>query len=129
MMIRMDRTAAFYAGPSYRGAGFPIFSGSRRQRGGSILGAIKSMVMPVLGTIGKSALKQAVGFAGDVVGDVTKGRSIRSSLKSHGLKRLRNVGSEAIQTVMSSRKRRNPSKRRGPPTKRRRHNKGRRANF
>ena len=64
MIKRMDRTAAFYAGPSYRGSGFPVFSGSRRQRGGSILGAIKSMVMPVLGTIGKSALKQAVGFAG-----------------------------------------------------------------
>ena len=116
----MDRTAAFYAGPSYRGAGFPVFSGSRRQRGGSILGAIKSMVMPVLGTIGKTALKQAVGFAGDVVGDISKGRSIRSSLRSHGLKRLKNVGSEALQTIVSSRKRPNPSTRRAPPAKRQR---------
>ena len=122
----MDRTAAFYAGPSYHGAGFPVFSGSRRQRGGSILGAIKSMVMPVLGTIGKTALKQAVGFAGDVVGDISKGRSIRSSLRSHGLKRLKNVGSEALQTIVSSRKRPNPSTRRAPPAKRK---KRRTANF
>ena len=124
----MDRTAAFYAGPSYRGAGFPVFSGSRRQRGGSILGAIKSMVMPVLGSLGKSALKQAVGFAGDVVGDITQGRNLRSSLKSRGLKRLKNVGSETIQTILPSRKRSNPPTRRAPPTKRRRKN-IRRANF
>ena len=126
----MDRTAAFYAGPSYRGAGFPVFSGSRRQRGGSILGAIKSMVMPVLGSIGKSALKQAVGFAGDVASDISQGRSLRSSLKSHGLKRLKNVGSEAFKTVMSSRKRSLPSTRHAPPAKRQRKSRIRRtANF
>ena len=78
------------------------------------------MVMPVLGTIGKSALKQAVGFAGDVVGDISRGRNIRSSLKSRGLKRLQNVGTEAVQTMMPSRKRRNPSTRRAPAAKRRR---------
>ena len=47
----MDRTAAFYSRPSYVGAGFPVFAGSRRQRGGSILGALKSMVGPVLSSL------------------------------------------------------------------------------
>ena len=54
-----DRTAAFYSGPSYtfRGAGFPVYSGSRRQRGGSILGALARNVLPALG---KTALSQAI---------------------------------------------------------------------
>ena len=132
----MDRTAHFYASPSYvgRGAGFPIFSGSRRQRGGSILGSIKSLVLPTLATVGKhvgkTALSEAVGLAKDVVGDVVKGRNIGQSLKQHGLKRLKNVGKSGLQAVGSkfnpftsskrSKRKRNTTSTRQPAKKRRR---------
>ena len=100
---RMDHTAAFYSGPSYgqRGSGFPVFAGSRRQRGGSILGALKSLVLPALSNIGKSALKQAVGLASDVAGDVMSGRQVGQSLKQHGVRRLKNVGRSGLRTVIN----------------------------
>ena len=93
-----DRTATFYSAPSYvfRGAGFPVYSGSRRQRGGSILGALARNVLPALG---KTALSQAIGLAGDVVSDVMKGRKVTDSLKSHGLRRLKKVGVAGIQAM------------------------------
>ena len=86
----MDATQAFYSAPSYayRGGSFPVFAGSRRQRGGSILGSLAKMVMPVLGAVGKAALNQAAGLAGDLVSDAQQGRSFRQSLKQRGLSRL-----------------------------------------
>lgn len=100
----MDHTAQFYSGPTYvgKGAGFPVFSGSRRQRGGSALGAMKSIAMPILSSVGKTALKQAVGLAGDVVGDVIRGRNIKDSMKEHGIKRLKNVGKAGLREVAST---------------------------
>lgn len=132
----MDRTAKFYSSPSYvgHGAGMPIFSGSRRQRGGSILGSIKSLVQPTLTSMGKAAINQAVGLAGDVLGDVFRGRTIKQSLTQHGLKRLKNVGTAGLDDVKSrfstfasskrsTRKRKATSKVRSakvPPAKKRR---------
>ena len=98
----MDRTAAFYSAPSYqyRGAGgFPVFSGSRRQRGGSILGSIAKVAMPILGNIGKAALGQAVGLAKDVAGDLAQGRNIGQLLKQHGLKRLKNTAMSSLSNI------------------------------
>ena len=131
MNDNMDRTAQFYSTPSYvgRGAGLPIFVGSRRQRGGSILGSVKSLVLPTLTSVGKTALKQAVGLAGDVASDIARGRNIRQSLKQHGLKRLKNVGKESLghlasqlnpfsSSKRSTRKRTSTGK--VPPSKRRR---------
>lgn len=88
----MDYTAHFYSKPSYVGAGGAIFSGSRRQRGGSILGSIKSVVVPFVKSIGRNlfgvAKKQAVGLASDVVSDAINGRNIKDSLKARGKQRL-----------------------------------------
>lgn len=103
----MDRTAAFYSGPSYRGSGFPVYAGSRRQRGGSILGAIKKTVLPALGNVagkvGTKILSNGIGLAGDVAGDVLLGRqSFSKSLKHHGLKRLKNIGREGLGDVIGS---------------------------
>ena len=112
----MDRTATFYSAPSYhyRGAGgFPVFSGSRRQRGGSILGSIAKVAMPILGNIGKAALGQAVGLAKDVAGDLVQGRNIGQSLKQHGLKRLKNTAMTSLSNMTG----RPPS---GPRRRRRR---------
>ena len=116
----MDRTAAFYSRPSYVGAGFPVFAGSRRQRGGSILGALKSMVGPVLSSLKSSVMKEGVGLLSDVVSDVTQGRSLGSSLKTRGLKRLGNVGNQTLSTILPSRKRRVSATAGAPATKRRR---------
>ena len=138
----MDRTAAFYSHPSYQHGGgtFAVFSGSRRQRGGGVLGSIAQAVVPSLKSVGKavgrSALKQAVGLASDVAGDVLAGRNIGASLKTRGKARLLNVartagtqGLKAMQNVLSgNRKRpaqpntRHPAakKRRVVPPKRRR---------
>ena len=87
----MDTAHAFYSGPSYLyrgGGGFPVFAGSRRQRGGSLLGSLAKMVMPVLGAVGKAALNQAAGLAGDLVDDARQGLPFRQSLKRRGLNRL-----------------------------------------
>ena len=68
----MDRTAAYYSSPTYKfGAGYmPVFSGSRRQKGGSIFGAMKNLFMPVLNALGKKIVKrgahEAIGLAKDV---------------------------------------------------------------
>ena len=125
----LSSTATFYFGPSYafRGSGFPVYAGSRRQRGGSILGSLARNVLP---TLGKAALGQALGLAGDVVSDVFKGRKVTDSLKSHGLRRLKNVGMAGIRAFSGNTKapkvsRKRPLKKKNkkksqPPRKRRR---------
>lgn len=141
----MDRTAAFYSRPSYVSGAGAIFSGARRQRGGSVLGAIKSIVTPILGLNGKlgSSLKRnALGFVKDVATDVIKGRNVKNSLltrgKERGLKTLkqtfysapeankrkrrqRGSGKKRASSKRPSRKRR-ASRKRTPKAKRRRHN-------
>ena len=98
----MDRTAAFYSAPSYyhRGSGgFPVYAGSRRQRGGSILGSLAKIAMPMLKSVGKAALGQAVGFAKDVAGDLAEGRNIRESLKQRGISRLKKTAMSGLSTI------------------------------
>lgn len=101
LFYNMDRTASFYSRPSYYGAGFPVFAGSRRMRGGSILGALRGIVTPLLKNVGKNALKQAVGFASDVADDVISGRNFKESLKSHGKRRAINFGKSAASTAIT----------------------------
>ena len=49
----MDHTVHFYSQPSYRGgANFPIFTGSRRQRGGGIFGSLGRMFAPIAKRVG-----------------------------------------------------------------------------
>ena len=134
----MDRTASFYAQPSY-GGGFPVFSGSRRQRGGGIFGALARVALPFAKRIGTSLLKkgarQAIGLAQDVASDVVAGKNIGQSIKSHGKSRLKQFGRRALATgakelsnftvaaPKASRKRK-ASRKKAPPGKKRR-----RANF
>jgi len=89
----MDRTATFYSTPSYvyGAGGMPVFSGSRRQRGGSIFGSLKSFVTPILKRLGNKVAKrgaqEAVGLAKDVVGDLFLFRNPQDSVLKHGKKR------------------------------------------
>ena len=139
----MDRTAHFYAQPSYvRGGIMPVFSGSRRQRGGSILGALKSVFMPVLRTVGRKAVQGALGLATDVIGDVTSGQDFASSIKRRGVNRAKRLGGDILSTAVKQVKtaigpgqrapatrRAAPSRKRRAPTKTKQTAKRRRANF
>ena len=111
----MDHTATFYSRPSYVGGAGPIFTGARRQRGGSVLGAIKSIVSPLLSGVGnsikKNAMNNALGLATDVVGDMISGKNVKSSFlnraKERGLRTLKQTFAE----VMPVRRKRKPVKR------------------
>lgn len=138
----MDRTANFYASPSYsHGGGIPIYSGSRRQRGGSIFGALRNMFMPVISALGKKIAKRgaksAIGLASDVVNDAFAFKNIPDSLAKHGKKRALNLtryaadeGLNSLQQMIGSgrkrrrrqslRKRKSSTKRRKPRKKARR---------
>ena len=98
----MDRTAHFYAHPTYaqRGSGLPIYSGSRRQRGGGVLGAIKSFFMPILGNLAKRGTVNALGLAEDVAMDAFSGKNVKESLKTHGVNRAKRVGMSVLQDTI-----------------------------
>ena len=104
----MDATARFYSQPSYVGGGFPVFAGSRRQRGGGIFGSLAKMVLPALKSVGSSVLRnvgrEAVGLARDVADTALSGQGlsgIRQTLQQQGLKRLRSVGRDALATTLN----------------------------
>jgi len=143
----MDRTSTFYSQPSYAGGGFPVFSGSRRQRGGSIFGALSRAVLPMLKTFGKKAAthvaKKALGLGQNVLFDTMKGVNPRQSLIKHGKQAAREVISDGSRFVLNtmnqlprptpSRKRVAPPPKTGPAKKRRKNftatKKKSRANF
>ena len=81
----------FYSRPSYLSGAGAIYSGARRQRGGSVFGALKSIVTPLISGIGRSLKKNvvnnAIGFASDVVGDITSGKNVKQSLLNRGKQR------------------------------------------
>ena len=87
----MTSTSSFYARPSYLSGAGVIYSGARRQRGGSIFGALKSIVTPLVSSFGKSlkrnVVNNAIGFAGDVVGDIASGRNVKQSFLNRGKER------------------------------------------
>ena len=85
----MDRTADFYSRPSYdfRGSGFNVFTGSRRQRGGAIFGSIKSAFMPIAKNLGKVALASGIGLAQDLIRDRLRGKNLKDSIMEHGKSR------------------------------------------
>ena len=101
----MDRTAAFYASPSYaQRGGIPIFSGSRRQRGGSILGAIKNFFMPLLPGIRNYAVNKAkstaLGLTKGIMSDVVQGKNIGQSIRRHGIAAAKSLGKNALNDTL-----------------------------
>lgn len=133
-LTNMDRTAAFYSQPTYvqRGSGLPVYSGSRRQRGGSVLGALKGFVMPALNTLKKNAVKrmksEAWNLTKGVVGDAFRGKNIGQAFKNRGIESVKRLGKGVlIDTANSvigsaSSKRKAPAIKRPPAKKRRRRN-------
>lgn len=98
----MDRTANFYAQPTYaRGGALPIYSGSRRQRGGNVLGAIKSFFMPILGRVAKRGVGSAVNLAKNVALDAFTGKNLAQSLKTRGLNEAKQFGINIAKDAFS----------------------------
>ena len=106
----MDATASFYSRPVH-GAGLPIYAGSRRQRGGSVLGALARTALPVLKRLGRQALKTAtrhgIGMAKDVMLDTLAGHNIKDSLKERGKQHLKTFGTRLIGDAL--RRAKNPA--------------------
>ena len=104
-----DPTAHFYSQPSYIGAGFPVFSGSRRQRGGNILGSLSKLILPALKAAGRAFLhrgsREAIGLAGDAGMAALSGRGkagLMQTLRNRGLKRLSNAGKAAFGSAYNT---------------------------
>ena len=112
----MDRTAQFYSQPTYaRGGGMPVFSGSRRQRGGGVLGALKGFFMPMLSRLGKRGAQAAMNVASNVVGDVISGRNVKTSFKQHGLQAAKRLGNDVLSDVIGQVRGKITSKRKPAP--------------
>ena len=114
----MDQTALFYSRPSH-GAGFPVFMGSRRQRGGGIFGSLKNFFLPVAKKVGRNLLSQGVGLAKDVMQDALEGKNIKSSFLDRGKSRAIDFGKtaakegvSALQNMIGKGSRRAPQRRR-----------------
>lgn len=131
----MDRTATYYSGPTFRYAGrggaLGIYSGSRRQRGGNILGTLARTVLPIFGEAGKKILRRGAHKALDVTQNVAKdaiqGKNALNSFKTRattGLKKLSRFaideGADAARKMIGSGKKRRTSLRKRKTTKRRR---------
>ena len=95
----MDRTANFYAHPSYVGGGLPVYSGSRRQRGGSVLGALKRFFMPIFGKLVKRGAVSALDLAKGVAVDAFTGKNIKESLKTRGINQAKRFGIDTLHDV------------------------------
>ena len=78
----------------------PVFAGSRRQRGGNILGALKSVFMPILRTVGRKGAQAAIGLASDVVADVTSGKSFKNSIKQRGISHAKRLGKNLLTSAV-----------------------------
>ena len=76
----MDHSAALYSRPSYVGGAGPFFSGARRQRSGSVFGALKSIVSPLLPGVGHSIKKNVMNNALGLAADVKSDTKIKQSL-------------------------------------------------
>ena len=97
----MDRTAQFYSQPTYaRGSGMPVFAGSRRQRGGGVLGSLKSFFMPILSRLGITGTQAAMNVAQNVAQDLVSGKNIAASLKQHGLQAAKRLGNEVLSNAL-----------------------------
>ena len=111
----MDDTLTFYSRPSheFRGGGFPVFTGSRRQHGGSIFGSLKRFFVPIAKSVGRNLLNKGLGLARDVAQDALAGKNIKRSFVDRGKAAAINVGKDtakeginAISRLIGSGKRR-----------------------
>lgn len=94
----------YYAKQLGGGSDMPYFAGSRYQRGhglGSMFAKLfRSFIVPTFGRVLKQEVpKRLLSFGTDVLQDVSKGNSFRSSLKTRGLDHLKGVAQDFIQPL------------------------------
>ena len=111
----MHPTTRFYSEPSYVGGlNLNVYSGSRRQTGGSIFGSIKRAVVPHLKSTGKAMGKQAIGLLTDVAQDVMHGENLGEAIKQRakerageaarmGIQKLTEIGTNALTSNIRKR--------------------------
>ena len=92
----------FYAAPSHMAGGFTIYSGSRRQRGGNLLGSLGRLLVPA----GKAIVKRV----GQKAAEMAAATSLSSTIS--GIKR-RFTGKKS--KAASSRKRKLKQNKTTPP--------------
>ena len=95
----MDKTADFYSRPTYLshgGATFNVYRGKRRQKGGSLLGALSRYSAPVIASAKKRAAGEAYGLAKDVIWSIMKGTKPSEALRRHGVEHLKKVASGMV---------------------------------
>ena len=95
----MNRTQQFYAHPSYVGGNFPVYSGSRRQRGGSVFGSALRNILPDKSTVGKAVGQQLLGYVSDVARDVMQGQSIGDAMKERAKERAASALSKGVKQI------------------------------
>ena len=124
-------SANFYAGPSHMlGGAFTIYSGTRRQRGGSFFGSLKKIMVPVgqsavrglkaaarnpmVQSAAKRVLEQGIALGTNVAVDALQGRnvgeSIRERAREGALQALTGTPTGSAPTQTPKRKRKRPRK-------------------
>lgn len=98
-----DFIADFYSQPQLqKGAGLPVFLGTRRQLGGSFLSSLARFAMPILKFIGRRALGVAKNVASDVI---DRGIPLKESIPKRakeGVKRVFQGGGSNINKRIKS---------------------------
>ena len=87
------------------GTGLSVFAGNRTQAGhglGNILGGLARMVIPIIRKGGKSILKEGIRAGVDVLGDISQGQDIKSSLKRRAKESGSRIVNKAVRTINES---------------------------
>ena len=117
----MNRTHEFYSRPSYVGGGFPVYSGSRRQRGGTIFGATLRDILPDTATAKRALKRVATRYTNDVAHDVKSGDSVKEAMSERAKELTSNLLSRGVKKITSMAGRAVSNKLRGPTRRRRLH--------
>ena len=84
------------------GGDFPVFRGSRYQRGygiGSLLSSVLRTAIPLVKKAGKVIGKQALKTSLDIGQDLMDGKNFRQSAKQRGLQSARNLTQKTINRL------------------------------
>ena len=87
------------------GTGLSVFAGNRTQAGhglGNILGGLARMVIPIIRKGGKSVLQEGIRAGVDVLGDISQGQDIKSSLKRRAKESGSRLVNKAARTINES---------------------------
>ena len=99
--------------------GFPVFRGSRMQRGygvGSVLSGMLRAAVPFLRKGAQALGKQALRTGLDVGRDVLSGRKLKDSARQRTMQTMRNVLENAGRRTTGGTARRRPAQKKGPKT-------------